>query len=122
MFTLYITDTFSAAHRIEEYHGKCEELHGHNFKVEVLFEGDKLGPGGMLIDFKVLKNLLKDILSSLDHKYLNEIEFFKKRACSSEYIAVYIYNGLKKLIDNLNIRLHEVRVWESESAYASYRE
>ncbi|HPU29936.1 MAG TPA: 6-carboxytetrahydropterin synthase QueD [Syntrophorhabdaceae bacterium] len=122
MFTLYITDTFSAAHRIEEYHGKCEELHGHNFKVEVLFEGDKLGPGGMLINFKVLKNLLKDILSSLDHKYLNEIEFFKKRACSSEYIAVYIYNGLKKLIDNLNIRLHEVRVWESESAYASYRE
>jgi len=122
MFTLYITDTFSAAHRIEEYHGKCEELHGHNFKVEVLFNGDKLGSGGMLVDFKVLKNLLKDILSSLDHKYLNEIDFFKKRACSSEYIAVYIYNGLKKLIDNLNIRLYEVRVWESENAYASYRE
>lgn len=88
----------------------------------MLFNGDKLGSGGMLVDFKVLKNFLKDILSSLDHKYLNEIDFFKKRACSSEYIAVYIYNGLKKLIDNLNIRLYEVRVWESENAYASYRE
>lgn len=123
MFTLYITDTFSAAHKIEEYHGKCEELHGHNFKVEALFKGENLGTGGMLVDFKVLKALLKEILSSLDHKYLNEIDFFKKRACSSEYIALYIYEELKKLIkSNLNITLDEVRVWESETAYASYRE
>jgi len=122
MFTLYITDTFSAAHRIEEYHGKCEDLHGHNFRVEVLFKGEKLGPGGMLVDFKILKNLLKDILNTLDHKYLNEIAFFKERACSSEYIAVYIYEEFKRLIKHLNITLDEVRVWESENAYASYKE
>ncbi|MCX7965177.1 MAG: 6-carboxytetrahydropterin synthase QueD [Syntrophorhabdaceae bacterium] len=122
MFNLYITDTFSAAHRIEEYHGKCEELHGHNFKVEVLVQGDKLGPGGMLVDFKVLKTLLKNILNSLDHKYLNEIDFFKERACSSENIALYIYEEFKNFIKDYDITLYEVRVWESDTAYASYKE
>lgn len=126
MFTLYIADYFSAAHRIEEYHGKCEELHGHNFKVEILFQGERLGPGGMLVDFKVLKTLLKEVLEKLDHKYLNDIEFFKKRASSSEYIALFIHEEIKKLLSirlcNYDIKLHQVRVWESENAYASYME
>ncbi len=122
MFTLYVKDTFAAAHRIEDYHGKCEDLHGHNFLVEAFFVGERLGRGGMLIDFKVLKNYLKDVLDTIDHKYINEIPFFRDRASSSEYIAMYIFGELKKLIGKEEVALKEVRVWESEKSYASYTE
>lgn len=122
MFTLCVKDSFSAAHRLEEYHGKCEELHGHNFVVEAFFTGEKPDKSGMVIDFAILKNYLKDILASLDHKYLNEIPFFKQRACSSEYIAMYIYGKLKTLVENGPVILHKVRVWESETAWASFHE
>ena len=90
MFTLCIKDSFSAAHRLEDYHGKCEELHGHNFTVEALFTGEEVEKSGMVIDFKILKDYLGEVLASLDHKYLNDILFFQQRATSSEYIAMYI--------------------------------
>ncbi|MCX8109956.1 MAG: 6-carboxytetrahydropterin synthase [Syntrophorhabdaceae bacterium] len=122
MFILCVKDTFSAAHRIDDYHGKCEALHGHNFKVEASFEGLEPGAGGMVVDFKVLKGLLKEVLSYLDHSYLNELDFFKDRTASSEYIALYIYWQLKKLLKIEGVALKEVRVWESDSASAAYRE
>ncbi len=122
MFTLCVKDSFSAAHRLEDYHGKCEELHGHNFMVEALFDGEQIGTSGMVIDFKILKNYLKDILQNLDHVYINDIAFFKQRASSSEYIAMYIYDKLKKMIGNEPVRLTEIKVWESETAWASYHE
>lgn len=122
MFTLCIQDSFSAAHRLENYHGKCEELHGHNFTVEALFEGKKLNKGGMAVDFKILKDHLKGVLENLDHTYINDISFFNKRASSSEYIAMYIYGELKKTTKNEPVRLVEVKVWESGTAWASYCE
>ncbi|MBP9560251.1 MAG: 6-carboxytetrahydropterin synthase [Syntrophorhabdaceae bacterium] len=122
MFTLYVRDNFSAAHRIEDYHGKCEALHGHNFRVEVLFEGLMPGRGGMVADFANLKGLLREVLSSLDHRFLNEIVFFQERAASSEYLALYIYHELKSMLKIDGVSLKEVKVWESESAYAAYRE
>jgi 6-pyruvoyltetrahydropterin/6-carboxytetrahydropterin synthase len=120
MFTLCVQDSFSAAHRLENYHGKCEELHGHNFTVEALFEGKKLNKGGMAVDFKILKDHLKGVLENLDHTYINDISFFNKRASSSEYIAMYIYGELKKTTKNEPVRLVEVKVWESGTAWASY--
>jgi len=120
MFTLCVRDSFAAAHRLEDYHGKCEELHGHNFKVEVLVQGDAVGEGGMLLDFAILKGRLKEILEELDHKYINEIPFFKERASSSEYLALYIYDRLKVLLGSEAVILREVRIWESENAYAAY--
>jgi 6-pyruvoyltetrahydropterin/6-carboxytetrahydropterin synthase len=122
MFTLYVKDTFSAAHRIEDYNGKCEALHGHNFQVEVLFTGERLGKGGMLVDFKILKNYLRKILKTLDHSYINEIPFFMERSGSSEYLSMYIFNEFKKLLKEKEITLKEVRVWESEKTYAAYCE
>jgi len=122
MFTLCVKDSFSAAHRLEDYHGKCEELHGHNFLVEALFEGNNLDKCGMAIDFKILKDYLKGILGGLDHKYVNDVPFFKKRASSSECLAMYVYGELKSKIGNGPVRLTEVRVWESETAWASYHE
>ena len=122
MFTLYIRETFAAAHRIEMYHGKCEELHGHNFKVEALFEGEQIARDGMLLDFAILKSFLRTIVADLDHKYINDIPFFKERASSSEWLAFYFYGRLKEQLEGQAVAVREVRVWESENAYAAYRE
>ncbi len=122
MFTLFVRDSFAAAHRIELYHGKCEELHGHNFKVEALYEGANVAEDGMVVDFAILKTYLRQIIAGLDHTYINEIPFFKERASSSEYLAMYIHQRLKELLDKERVTVSEVRVWESDNAYAAYRD
>ncbi|MHB8109908.1 MAG: 6-carboxytetrahydropterin synthase QueD [Syntrophorhabdaceae bacterium] len=121
MFTLSVKDSFAAAHRLIGYKGKCEELHGHNFTVEVLISGEELGDDGMLMDFHVIKVYLQEILETLDHKYINDIPFFSERASSAEYIAMYVYQEIEKRLATLRVSMKEVRVWESERAYASYR-
>jgi 6-pyruvoyltetrahydropterin/6-carboxytetrahydropterin synthase len=120
MFTLCVKDGFAAAHRLEAYHGKCENLHGHNFTVEAFFEGRQLDKEGMLVDFAVLKKHVKEALSDLDHKYINEIPFFHERASSSEYIALYLFEHLRSLLTEKSVSVKEVRVWESEKVYAAY--
>ncbi len=121
MFTLCVKDTFAAAHRLEAYHGKCENLHGHNFTVEAFFEGEQLNDEGMLVDFAILKEHVKTVLAELDHKYVNEISFFQERASSSEYIALYVHERLGRLLNETGVSVREVRVWESEKVYAAYR-
>ncbi|MBP1733463.1 MAG: queuosine biosynthesis protein QueD [Deltaproteobacteria bacterium] len=121
MFALAVRDSFAAAHRLESYKGKCEALHGHNFTVEAIFEGEKLDGDGMLVDFAILKGYLREVLSELDHTYLNEIPFFRERASSSEYIALFIYQRITELGQEQNASLTEVRVWESANSYAAYR-
>ncbi len=120
MFTLCVKDSFSAAHRLEQYHGKCEALHGHTFGVDAYFSGSDLNSEGMVIDFAILKGHLKRVLDTLDHKYLNEIPFFRERASSSEYIAMFIYEELRPLLKETGVFVKEVRVWESERAGVSY--
>ena len=121
MFTLCVKDSFAAAHRLEAYHGKCENLHGHNFMVEAFFEGERLNEEGMLVDFAILKGYVNEALSELDHKYINEIPFFQERASSSEYIALHLYERLRTLLKEKSISVREVRVWESEKVYAAFR-
>jgi 6-pyruvoyltetrahydropterin/6-carboxytetrahydropterin synthase len=115
-----VKDSFAAAHRLVGYQGKCEDLHGHNFAVEAFFSGEKLGDDGLLVDFKILKNYLKNVLDSLDHKYLNEIPFFIEKASSAEYIAMYIFGEVEKQMKGKEAILKEIRVWESDKAYAAY--
>ncbi|MDR2017961.1 MAG: 6-carboxytetrahydropterin synthase QueD [Syntrophobacterales bacterium] len=122
VFTLCIKDSFAAAHRLEAYHGKCEELHGHNFQVEAFFSGTELNPEGMVIDFKILKDYLKQILNTLDHKYLNDIPFFSERTSSSEYIAMFLFHCLSELTQGTAVSVKEVKVWESDKAGVSYHE
>jgi len=122
MFVLSVKDVFSAAHKLDNYHGKCEELHGHNFIVEAVFKGETLSSDGMLVDFKILKQYLKNVLDMLDHRYINEIAFFAERASSSEYIAMFIFNEIKATIKEKNISLKAIKVWESEKACAAYEE
>lgn len=120
MFTLCVKDSFAAAHRLVGYKGKCEELHGHNFTVEVFISGDSLADDGMLVDFQTIKGHLQNVLDVLDHKYINDIPFFSERASSAEYIAMYIFTEMEKRMGRDPVAVREVRVWESERAYASY--
>ena len=121
MFVLCVKDSFAAAHRLESYHGRCENLHGHNFAVEAFFEGEQVNGEGMLVDFAILKAALKEVLAALDHTFINEIPFFQERASSSEYIALYIHERLNGLMKEKGVRVGEVRVWESDRVYAAYR-
>jgi 6-pyruvoyltetrahydropterin/6-carboxytetrahydropterin synthase len=120
MFELNIRKEFSAAHRLREYRGKCEALHGHNWKVEVFVASTKLNKIGIVIDFREIKDCLNVILEDLDHTYLNEIPYFKKHNPTSENIAQYIFNRLKPQIARFKVKLIKVTVWESDNANASY--
>ena len=122
MYELKITSQFAGAHQLREYDGKCERLHGHNWKVEVTITGTKLGEDGMLIDFGLVKEAAKKVLSDLDHQFLNELEPFKTDNPSSENIARYLYGALARDLNDDRIRVSKVTAWESDSACASYME
>lgn len=123
MYRVGIWDHFSSAHYLRNYQGKCEHLHGHNWKVEAVVEGNTPDKAGMILDFGILKSFLKEILSTLDHKCLNDdLDFFKELSPSSEHIARYIYNNLKEKLSSYPVKVYEVRVFESENSYAIYRE
>ena len=120
MYQLSIRKEFSAAHRLREYQGKCEALHGHNWKVDILVSSSKLNKIGIVADFKDLKTILNKVLEELDHAYLNDIPYFRKHNPTSENIAKYIFTRLKPQTDKLKVKLSRVTVWESDSANASY--
>ena len=116
MFEIKVIGQFSAAHNLRGYRGRCEELHGHNWKVEVIVSGEKLDKTGMLIDFKQLKMRLNKVLDRLDHKYITRLTHFKRVNPTSENIAKYIYASLKDKAPGLR----SVTVWESDNSSASY--
>jgi len=118
MYKLKVEGNFSSAHNLRGYKGKCEDLHGHNWRVKISVESSELDEIGMLLDFKYLKKKLNAILEDLDHKYLNKVAFFKRINPTSENIAKYIYDRLKPQIPLLN----SVTVWENSTSSASYEE
>jgi 6-pyruvoyltetrahydropterin/6-carboxytetrahydropterin synthase len=117
MYTLKVELNFSAAHNLRGYEGKCEELHGHNWKVEAEVSKDKLGKAGMVMDFADLKKELNKILDKLDHRYLNNLAYFKRMNPTSENIAKYIYDALESSVKGLN----SITVWENNSSSATYQ-
>ena len=120
MYELKIVTQFGAAHRIRDIGGKCEDLHGHNWKIEVCVRGEELGKDGLVIDFKIIKGATKEIIDRLDHKFLNELEEFKENNPSSENIARLIYEALSRKLDSDKIKVSRVAAWESDSACAAY--
>ena len=122
MFTVRIEDSFAAAHYIKNYHGKCENLHGHNYKVRVYVKGEELDKGGMLLDFSILKKALKEVFKDLDHRNLNEIELFERFDPSAELIAKYIFDRLLPLLPEEGMRYHlsRVEIFETERNMAVY--
>ncbi len=122
MYRLKIITSFASAHNLINYQGECENLHGHNWKVEVSVTAEALDKAGLGIDFKILKAETNKLLKTLDHKYLNELPPFSELSPSSENIARYLFHELKKSIDNQNVKVEMITVWESDFASASYFE
>lgn len=122
MYKLKILSSFAAAHNLLNYQGECENLHGHNWRVEVTVTARELDKSGLGIDFKELKAKTRQLLGKLDHKYLNELPFFVGQSPSSENISRFLYNELAGELNDGNVTLKMVTVWESDAACASYYE
>jgi len=122
VYDLMIESQFSSAHQLRGYKGKCENLHGHNWRVQVTVSSDKLDDIGIVIDFHELKKITGEVLSSLDHSFLNEVFPFTEINPSSENIAKWIYESIKKKLDQDQCTVSSVTVWENETASATYYE
>ncbi|MBU2550497.1 MAG: 6-carboxytetrahydropterin synthase QueD [Proteobacteria bacterium] len=120
MYELKVVSGFGAAHHLRNFYGKCEDLHGHNWKVEVYVTSEDLDQAELVMDFGLIKKHLAEVIEDLDHKYLNDLEFFKVRNPSSENIARFIYEGLAPRIQAGGARLSRVSAWESETSCATY--
>ena len=131
MFEVRVTADFAAAHFLRDYNGKCENLHGHNYKVYAHVKGPELNEGGMLLDFTKLKSALREVCKQLDHTNLNDLAVFDQNP-SAERIAMYIYNGIIEILkkegldlsyqkDKKTPALYAVDVFETETSRARYR-
>ena len=120
MYELQIITQFAAAHQLRNFSGKCEKLHGHNWRIEVFVEGEELNDAGLLIDFKEVKDATNRISEELDHSFLNELSQFKEQNPSSENIAAYIFTRLSNVLNDNNIKVTKVTAWESDTASSSY--
>jgi|SRR5438270_4597553 6-pyruvoyltetrahydropterin/6-carboxytetrahydropterin synthase len=119
MFEICVEHTFAAGHALRNYHGKCENVHGHNYRVQVGMEGPELDDTGLLYDFTDLKKQLRATSEYLDHQFLNELKPFDEINPSAENIAKFIYDQLQKDLKGASIAY--VRVWETDTACAVYR-
>ncbi len=120
MYELKILSQFAAAHQLRESGGKCEQMHGHNWKVEVFVRGESLGDDGLLIDFHDVKAATHRVLDGLDHRYLNDVAPFDRMNPSSENIARHIFESLEKELNGDGVRVSRVTAWESDTACATY--
>jgi len=123
MFEVAVEQGFSSAHALRNYKGRCENVHGHNWKVRVVIEGEKLDQTGMLVDFLDVKSWMGEILDRIDHQFLNEIPPFDTVNPSAENIAEYFYGQMTgRLKDTpVPVRISEVKIWETDIQSATYR-
>ena len=124
MYQARVEAEFSAAHFLSHYHGKCEKLHGHNYKVRLWARGEKLDEGGMLVDFALLKKALNEALAPLDHSNLNDMGFFQNDP-SAERIAKFIFDSVKNKLPELGVPvelLYIVDVFENPRSMARYKQ
>ncbi len=122
MFVLKIVTDFASAHSLRNYPGDCSRLHGHNWQVEVSVKSEALNDLGIAIDFREIKRQTKEIVKSVDHQYLNDIPPFDEINPTAENIAKYFFEEVGKLINNQDVRVCEVVIWETPRASVSYSE
>ena len=120
MFEISVEHTFAAGHALREYKGKCENVHGHNYKVRVTIAGDKLNTAGLLMDFVDLRAEIKKFVERLDHRFLNDIPPFDQLNPSAENLAKYICDKIEPEAKNQGLRVHGVTVWETDTTSATY--
>jgi 6-pyruvoyltetrahydropterin/6-carboxytetrahydropterin synthase len=118
-YVIAVEDTFSAAHRLREYEGRCARIHGHNWKVRAFVESTGVNAAGMVLDFNILKTLLKDILEEFDHQNLNDIPVLKGMNPTAENIARTIFDRLAEKLPP-GVLSRRIEVWESERHMVSY--
>ena len=123
MFEVTVEESFAAGHALRGYKGKCENVHGHNYKVRVVLAGEKLESNGLLYDFAELRRRLAEVIQALDHKFLNDLPPFTELNPSAENISRYFFDELgRRLAASPNgAALREVTVFESDTTAATYR-
>jgi 6-pyruvoyltetrahydropterin/6-carboxytetrahydropterin synthase len=123
MYQVSVEETFSSGHALRGYKGKCENPHGHNYRVQVTLEGPQLDHIGLLVDFSQLKEVMRGIIRRLDHQFINDVEPFTKVNPSAENIAKYFYEEVSGNLTGLPPGAHvtDVVVWETDTAMAKYR-
>ncbi len=124
MFEITVEDTFAAGHALRGYRGKCENVHGHNYKVRVTLAGERL-ENGLLFDFKDLKGVLNEIIDRLDHMFLNDVEPFRELNPSAENMAKYFYDETAARLRQATqgrVKVKQVRIWETDTTTATYFE
>ena len=122
MFKLVVKKEFSSAHILHGHPGNCKRMHGHNWLVEAEVQGDNTNEIGMVIDFKDIKNNLKEIISNLDHQFLNDLEPFINENPTAENISKYIYKELSNNINTDNIKVSKIKLWETNNSAVTYTE
>jgi 6-pyruvoyltetrahydropterin/6-carboxytetrahydropterin synthase len=118
MFDLSVEGYFSAAHQVKGYPGDCASIHGHTYRVRVVLKSEKLDNIGMALDFRHVKKTLEHICAELDHKNLNDLAFFNEHNATAEYVAMFIFNEMKKKINTVKA----VTIWEGRSNSVTYYE
>ena len=125
MFEVTVEQTFAAGHALREYKGKCENVHGHNYRVQVTVEGERLNRIGLLVDFVELKRVVREVIAYLDHQFINDLEPFTTLNPSAENIAKYFYDEVSTRMapatEGTPARIAQIKVWETDTSIAVYR-
>jgi 6-pyruvoyltetrahydropterin/6-carboxytetrahydropterin synthase len=125
MFEVTVEQTFAAGHALREYKGKCENVHGHNYRVQITVEGEELNRIGLLVDFVDLKRAVREVIAILDHQFINDLEPFTILNPSAENLAKYFYEEVSSRIDlaasGVPVRIAQVKIWETDTSIAVYR-
>jgi len=125
MYEVTVEDSFAAGHYLRHYKGKCENPHGHNYKVRVTLAGEVLDRAGLLVDFKDLRDVMKQVIERLDHQMINDLEPFTTLNPSAENLAKYFYdetNSKLRRETNERVRVKDVTIWETDETTARYFE
>jgi 6-pyruvoyltetrahydropterin/6-carboxytetrahydropterin synthase len=125
MFEVTVEQTFAAGHALREYKGKCENVHGHNYKVQITVEGERLNRIGLLVDFVELKRVVREVVDRLDHQFINDLDPFTVINPSAENMAKYFYDEVSKKMDGTSgetaTRISQIKIWETDTSIAVYR-
>lgn len=125
MFEVTVEETFAAAHALRGYKGKCENVHGHNYRVRVTIAGKQLKSTGLLVDFVDVKHAMREAIEYLDHGFVNDLPPFDKLNPTAENMARYFFDEIRKALESrhasLEIRVAAVKIWETDTSTATYR-
>jgi 6-pyruvoyltetrahydropterin/6-carboxytetrahydropterin synthase len=120
MFEVSVEETFAAGHALRGYRGKCENVHGHNYRVQLTMEGQTLDGIGLLVDFIEVKKLIHSVVDYLDHRFINDLPPFDVLNPSAENLAKYFYDEISAKLAP-PVRVRQVKIWETDVTSATYR-